>query len=185
MSSTPLAEAVGTPRSKDELEAGLAHIEAAPREAGTVELIVRRPRTGEREVLDVARLDPDLGLVGDRWIHGADPQRDEQLTLMSSRVVHLLARDRQLWPLAGDQLFVDLDLSVENLPPGTRLAVGGAVIEASPVPHTGCKKFRARFGLEAMRFVGSSRGKALQMRGINARIVTAGEVRPGDAIRKL
>lgn len=104
---------------------------------------------------------------------------------MSSRVVELLARDRSFWPLAGDQLIVDLDLSVENLPPGTRLAVGSAVIEASPIPHTGCKKFRARFGLDAMRFVGSARGKVLQMRGIKARILTAGEVRVGEPIRKL
>ena len=168
-----------------ELQEGLAHIEAAPRPSGTVVMIVRRPRSGEREVLDVARLDPAEGLVGDRWVRGAAPQRDEQLTLMSARVIELLAPERSLWPLAGDQLFVDFDLSLENLPVGTRLAVGTAVIEASPVPHTGCKQFRARFGLDAMRFVGSARGKALQMRGINARIVTAGDVRPGDTIAKL
>jgi MOSC domain-containing protein YiiM len=180
-----MADAAGELLSLEELEAGLAHIESAPREAGTVKLIVRRPRSGEREVLDVARLDPDRGLVGDRWLNGSNPQRDEQLTLMSSRVVELLARDLSLWPLAGDQLFVDLDLSVENVPPGTRLAVGSAVIEASPIPHTGCKKFRARFGLDAMRFVGSARGNALQMRGINARILKAGHVRVGEPIRKL
>lgn len=176
---------VGSPRSRPELEAGLGHIEAAPRASGVVMMVVRRPSSGEREVLDVARLDPDEGLVGDRWRHGKAPQRDEQLTLMSVRVIELLAGDRALWPLAGDQLFVDLDLSVANLPVGTRLAVGDAVIEASPVPHNGCKKFRTRFGLDAMRFVASPRGKQLQMRGINARVITAGNVCPGDAIRKL
>ena len=185
MSAKPLAAAVGAPRSTAELEAGVAHIEASPREAGTVQMIVRRPQRDEREVLELARLDPDHGLVGDRWVNGAKPQRDEQLTLMSSRVIDLLAGDRALWPLAGDQLFVDFDLSCENLPAGTRLALGEAVIEVSPVPHTGCKKFRARFGLDAMRFVGSPRGKTLQMRGINARIVSAGDVRTGDKILKL
>jgi MOSC domain-containing protein YiiM len=180
-----MPDAVAAPRSMQDLEAGLAHIEAAPQTSGAVVMIVRRPRSGEREVLDVARLDPEEGLVGDRWARGAAPQREEQLTLMSARVIELLAPERVFWPLAGDQLFVDFDLSLENLPPGTRLRIGTAVIEASPVPHTGCKKFRARFGLDAMRFVGSPRGKALQMRGINACIVAAGDVRPGDAIVKL
>jgi len=166
-----------------ELEAGLDRIRASPRDVGIVEMIVRRPRSGEREVLVSARLDPVAGLVGDRW--GAVPPRGEQLTLMNARTIALLAQDRERWPLAGDQLYVDLDLSVANLPPGARLAIGDAVIEASAEPHTGCRKFRARYGLDAVRFVGSKVGRELQLRGINARIVSAGDVRVGDAIRKL
>jgi hypothetical protein len=167
-----------------ELEAGLDLIRRSPRDSGTVEMIVRRPRSGEREVLSVARLEPSAGLIGDRW-GGASPPSGEQLTLMNSRAVALLAQDRARWALAGDQLYVDLDLSLANLPPGARLAVGEAVIEVSAVPHTGCRKFRARFGLDAARFVGSTVGHELQLRGINARIVAAGDVRVGDAIRKL
>jgi MOSC domain-containing protein YiiM len=115
----------------------------------------------------------------------AEPRRAEQLTVMSSRVIALLAQGRELWPLAGDQLYVDLDLSVHNLPPGTRLAFGSAVIEASDVPHTGCRKFRGHYGLDAVRFVGSPVGRELQLRGINASVVAPGEVRAGDIVRKL
>jgi hypothetical protein len=147
-------------------------------------MIVRRPRSGEREVLASARLDPASGLVGDRW-GAVTPPRGGQLTLMNSRTIALLAQDRARWPLAGDQLFVDLDLSISNLPAGTRLAVGDAVIEVSAEPHTPCRKFRERYGLDAVRFVGSNVGQELQLRGINARIVSAGDVRVGDVIRKL
>jgi len=167
-----------------ELEAGLDVIRASPRDVGTVEMIVRRPRSGEREVVASARLDPSAGLVGDRW-GAVTPPHGEQLTVMNSRTIALLAQDRARWPLAGDQLYVDLDLSLVNLPAGTRLAVGDAVIEVSAEPHTPCRKFRARYGLDALRFVGSKVGQELQLRGINARIVAAGDARVGDTIRKL
>jgi hypothetical protein len=167
-----------------ELEAGLDEIRAAPREAGAVEMIVRRPTSGAREVLASARLEPLVGLVGDRF-GAANPLRGEPLTLMSSRAVALIAGNRSRWPLAGDQLYVDFDLSGANLPPGTRLAVGGALIEVSAEPHTGCRKFRERYGIDAVRFVGSSVGKELQLRGINAHVVSAGDVRVGDIVRKI
>jgi len=167
-----------------ELEAGLDAIRSSPRDAGTIEMIVRRPASGEREVLTVGRLEPSAGLVGDRW--GArTPRQGDSLTLMSSRVVALLAQERARWPLAGDQLYVDLDLSGTNLPPGTRLAAGTAVIEVSAEPHTGCSKFRERYGIDAVRFVGSPVGKDLQLRGINANVVVAGDVQVGDLVRKL
>lgn len=172
-----------------ELEAGLDEVRAAPADTGRVELVLRRPAEGERELLDVAELDPEQGVVGDRWSqgkHGRAPKSaDTQLTLMSSRAAELVSGGRERWPLAGDQLYVDIDLSEENLPPGTRLAVGDAVVEISAVPHTGCKKFVQRFGKEAMLFVNSPEGRALRLRGVNARVVTAGAVRPGDEIRKL
>ena len=167
-----------------ELEAALPELERSPRERGTLELIVRRPSKGQREVLDAGRLDIEEGLVGDRWALGKR-QRAQQLTLMNSRLVALLAQSRDRWPLAGDQLYVDFDLSLEHLPPGTRLAIGAAQIEVSPEPHTGCRLFAERYGRDAQRFVGSERGHALQLRGINAWVVKGGEVRVGDAVRAL
>jgi MOSC domain-containing protein YiiM len=174
------------------LDAGLDVILAAPKDEGVVEMVVRRPREGEREVLREGLLDPAAGLVGDDWLARASrrspdgvPSPATQLTLMSARVIDLLAGDRSRWPLAGDQLFVDLDLSEENLPAGARLRVGEATIEVSDVPHTGCAKFTERFGREAIRFVNSPSRRALRLRGLNARVVEPGSVRPGDPICKL
>ena len=177
----------------EELEAELDRIRNAPADEGVVELIVRRPAEGEREVLQEGVLDPGEGLVGDRWsahrssrTQDGSPNRDTQLTLMSARVVDLVAAgDRQRWPLAGDQLYVDLDLSVENLPAGTRLALGSAVIEVTPEPHTGCAKFVARFGKDAHRFVNAKQHRHLRLRGLNAKVVEPGTVSRGDAISKL
>ena len=166
------------------LEAGLDEIRRAPHDDGKVELIVRRPAMDERETLTEAHLDEAAGLVGDDWRNrSADPAR--QVTVMNARAAALVATQRERWALAGDQLFVDLDLSGANLPPGTRLEVGSAVLEVSSAPHRGCKKFAARFGLEALRFVNSEAGYALNVRGINTRVVRGGVVRPGDVIRKL
>ena len=176
----------------DELQAGLDRIRLSPSTDGTVELIVRRPAADEREVLDEAELDALAGLVGDTWLERGSRATEDgsanpkaQLTVMNARLVDLVAGTRERWPLAGDQLFVDLDLSKENVPPGTRLALGTAVIEATDEPHTGCAKFSARFGSDALRFINSPQGRALQLRGINARVVTPGRVRQGDAIRKI
>jgi hypothetical protein len=176
----------------EELQAGLDAIRRSPTEAGTVELIVRRPAIGEREVIAEGTLDPEEGLVGDGWRArgsghredgSADP--DAQLTLINARLAALVARDPERRPLAGDQLFVDLDLSEDNVAAGTRLAVGSAVIEVTALPHTGCAKFSARFGSDALRFINSPTGRALHLRGINGRVVEPGVIRQGDAIRKL
>jgi hypothetical protein len=174
-----------------ELEAGLDVIRRAPKDEGVLELIVRRPRPGEREILEVGELDVRDGLVGDSWkdrssSRSADGRAhpDMQLNIMSSRVVALVSQDRERWPLAGDQLFVDMDLSAENLPPGTRLLMGTAEIEVTPEPHTGCAKFVERFGVDAMKFVNSELGRRLQLRGVNARVVRPGRIRVGDVAKK-
>lgn len=172
-----------------ELENGLAEIRRSPKTQGRLEMIVRRPAVGAREVLAEGQLDPAVGLVGDTWeqrgsTRTADGSRhpDMQINLMNARTVALIAQDRARWPLAGDQLFVDLDLSTANLPPGTRLAIGSAVLEVTAQPHTGCAKFVERFGLDAMKFVNSPVGRELCLRGINARVVHAGVVREGDPV---
>jgi hypothetical protein len=179
-------------RNAEELAAGLEVIRRSPATAGTVEMIVRRPAEDAREVVEAGELSPADGLAGDTWKErGSRSTRDGtanpdcQLTLMNARVVDLLADgDRDAWPLAGDQLFVDFDLSIENLPPGTRLAIGDAVVEVTEAPHTGCAKFSARFGSEALRFVNSPEGRALRLRGMNTRVVAGGMVRGGDAVEK-
>lgn len=175
-----------------ELEAGLDEIRRSPKDEGPLELIVRRPRVDEREVLEEGELDPSEGLVGDSWSERGSSRTpdgsahpDMQLNIMNARVISLVAQGRERWPLAGDQLYLDLDLSVENLPAGTRLALGEALIEVSAQPHTGCKKFVSRFGLEAMKFVNSGVGRELNLRGINARVIRRGLIRVGDVARKI
>ncbi len=165
------------------LEAGLDAIRRAPADAGRLELIVRRPAVNERELLGEATLDPEQGLVGDRWRPGRSGARDTQLTLINVRVATLVAGGEAGRELAGDQLYVDLDLTEANLP--ARLEVGSAVIELSAIPHLGCEKFSARFGDDARAFVNSPVGRELRLRGVNACVVTAGMVRVGDAIRRL
>jgi hypothetical protein len=176
----------------DQLEAGLETIRQSPKDDGVLELIVRRPQVGEREVLETGHLDPEDGLVGDTWKKRASSRSadglahpDMQLNIMNSRTVGLIAGEQGRWPLAGDQLFVDLDLSDENLPPWTRLALGEAVIEVTDQPHTGCGKFIARFGVDAATFVNSTVGRQLHLRGVNARVVRAGAIRVGDRVRKI
>src|SRR5215211_2842390 len=159
-----------THATADELQFGLDEIRRSPADRGTVELIVCRPAEDEREVLAEAVLDADEGLVGDMWrMRGSSRTEDGsahpgmQLTLMNVRAVAAVAGERERWPLAGDQLYVDLDLSLENLPPGTRLALGSAVIEVTDQLHTGCAKFTARFGSDAIRFVNQPSGRELRL----------------------
>jgi hypothetical protein len=175
-----------------QLEAGLDQIRQSPADDGRVELIVRRPTVDAREVLDEGRLDIDEGLVGDTWQSRSSDRTadgsahpDMQLNVMNARCVALLAGDPDRRQLAGDQLYVDLDLSGANLPPGTRLELGDAVIEVTHQPHTGCSKFSSRFGVEALRFVNSEVGKELRLRGLNAKVVQSGSVRAGDSVRKV
>jgi hypothetical protein len=173
------------------LEAGLDHIRQAPKDGGTLDLIVRRPAVGAREVLTVGDLDTHEGLKGDTWIirsssRTPDGSRhpDMQLNIMSARAVALVAQVPERWALAGDQLYIDMDLSEANLPPGTKLALGNAIVEVTSQPHTGCVKFVERFGVEAMKFVNSPVGRALRLRGLNARVVQPGTVRVGDTVSK-
>jgi hypothetical protein len=175
-----------------ELEAGLDLIRQSPANDGVLELIVRRPRVNEREVLEEGVLDLTEGLVGDSWkFRGSSrtpdnsPHPDMQLNLMNSRVICLIAQEKEHWPLAGDQLFLDLDLSVKNLPAGTQLALGSAIVEVTPYPHTGCQKFVSRFGLDAMKFVNSAIGRELCLRGINAKVVQGGTIRRGEPVKKI
>ncbi len=175
-----------------ELEAGVAAVQQAPKDKGTLDLIVRRPQSEAREVLTEGQLDLVEGLVGDNWrtrgssrTADGSAHPDMQLNIMNARAIALIAQDKDRWQLAGDQLFIDMDISTENLPAGTRLALGTAIIEVTPEPHTGCKKFVARFGLDAMQYVNSPIGKALRLRGLNAKVVQPGVIRVGDIVQKL
>ena len=178
--------------TRQELEAALDHLRQAPKDEGVLQLIVCRPNVDEREVLDEAELDIEKGLIGDTWlVRGSRKTPDGsahpemQINIMNARVTALVAQEKERWPLAGDQLYIDMDLSHENLPAGSRLAVGTAVLEVSALPHTGCRKFVSRFGVEAMEFVNSTVGKELCLRGINAKIIQGGIVKVGQRARKI
>jgi len=180
-------------RSTAELTAGLDHLRAAPADAGTVRLVVRRPDLGTREILEVGELTEADGLVGDTWLQRATSRAiadgrhlEAQVNVMSARMVGLLADTAAEQAFAGDQLYLDLDISHAGLPTGSQIAIGDeAVIEVTAKPHNGCKKFLNRFGQDAVDFVNSELGKELRLRGLNARVVTGGVVRSGDKVRRL
>lgn len=178
--------------SSEEVEIGVAEIKASPKDNGTLQMIVRRPETETREIINSGEISLINGLEGDNWKargssstpdNSADPEA--QITLMNSRVIDLLTKEKDLWQLAGDQLFVDMDLSIENLPPLSQIQIGSVILEISAKPHTGCKKFSGRFGVDALAFISTPLGKSLRMRGVNARVIQAGEIKVGDVARKL
>ncbi|MGI9579555.1 MAG: MOSC domain-containing protein [Microthrixaceae bacterium] len=178
---------------REALDEALESVLDAPADHGTLELVVRRPDVEEREILLTGRLTVAEGLEGDNWnrrgssrTSDGGPHPDMQLNVISARVSDLLADgDTELRALAGDQLHVDLDITESNLPPGTRLGLGSAVIEVTEQPHRGCAKFAARFGADARRWVNSGDGDGLRLRGLNARVVVEGDISPGDTITKL
>lgn len=176
----------------EELEAGLDHIRQSPKDNGTLEMIVRRPQVDEREKLDEGTLDLTEGLIGDNWksrgssrMADGSAHPDMQLNIMNARAIALLAQDKDRWQLSGDELFIDIDLTDKNLPAGTKLAIGEAIIQVTAEPHNGCKKFAERYGQDAVIFVNSPEGKKLHLRGINAKVIQGGKIRVGDKVRKL
>lgn len=179
-------------RTLAELEAGLGHVAAAPRERGTLEMIVVRPGEDRRATPTSAACTVHAGIAGDDWAargsrHTADGRAnpDQQIAVMNARYLDLVAGSRDRWPLAGDQLVVDLDLSDDHLAAGDRLRVGGVEVEVTPHAHTGCAKFRDRFGVEAVRFANGPEGRRLHLRGIYVRVVRPGVLHVGDTIERL
>ncbi len=181
-------------QTPEQLQSGLEHVRKAPCGEGKLVLLVRRPAPEERELLERGLLDTERGLLGDDWSQRPNAQTDDggpdpdaQITLMGARAAALVAggQDHERWASAGDQLYVDLDLGVANLPVGTRLAIGEAVLEVTAEPHLGCGKFSRRFGLDALKFVNSAVGRDLRLRGVNARVIESGEIAAGDGVRKL
>lgn len=177
--------------SMSELEAGMDYIRQSPKDLGVVKMIVRRPCDDQRETVEYAELDLLQGLIGDNWktrgskhMPDGSANPDAQITVMNARIIELVAQERERWALAGDQLYIDLDLGDDNLPPGSRLALGSAILEVSAQPHTGCRKFSDRFGAEAMKFINSPEGRRLHLRGINTRVVQGGVIRVGDVVKK-
>ena len=177
--------------NKSELERGIDEIKKSPSNIGKIELIVRRPSVGGREVVEKADLDITSGLVGDNWLErgtkrtrSSSVYSDMQINIMNSRCIALIAKSKDRWPLAGDQFFIDLDLSKENLPAGTVLEIGSAKLLITAEPHLGCKKFLERFGKDAVMLVNSDIGKAMNLRGVNARVLQAGTVQTGDTVKK-
>ena len=179
-------------RSAAELEAALPHIRQAPGSTGIIHLIVRRPAEDAREVLDEAEINEAEGVAGDTWNQRGSPTSpdggphpDAQITIMSARSAAVVIGPVERWPLAGDQIYADLDISHATLPAGAQLRLGDAILEVTAKPHRGCAKFAARFGRDALRFVNTGEGRDLRMRGVNCRVVEPGTVRVGDAVTRL
>ena len=175
--------------TRESLDARLPELRALDTEHGTLELIVVRPSEGERETPETAEITIEDGLVGDRWGPYVEADgslgREAQLTIASTHLLGLISEPER-WPLAGDNLLVDMGLNTESLPPGTRLAIGGTVVvQISELPHTGCAKFSARFGSDALKFINSPEGRQLRLRGVNAKVLAPGTIATGDTIRRL
>ncbi|CAN5191429.1 hypothetical protein BH20ACI2_BH20ACI2_07650 [soil metagenome] len=175
-----------------EIDAGIGGVLEDPKETGRLELIVCRPAVGKREILPTGYLDSEQGLIGDNWLKRGSSRTSNgrghpemQLTIMNYRFAMLIAGSPHRVPFAGDQLFVDLNLSGENLPPGSHLLIGSTAVEVTAIPHLGCKNFVERFGLDAMRFANSDFGRKHHLRGINARVIESGPIKQGDAVRRI
>lgn len=176
----------------EELHRGLGEIRRSPTDEGRLKAIVIRPAVNERISLMECQISPELGVHGDNWAMGCwkslpngKPHPDVQVSIMNARAIALIAQQEERWPLAGDNLYLDLDLSAENLRPGQRLALGSAILEITPIAHNGCKKFGERYGADAVTFVNSDLGKQLHLRGIYARILESGVIRVGDVAGKI
>ncbi len=176
--------------SLDELHRGLPEIIRSPKDQGTLKAIVIRPATDERVSLTQCDISPEHGVHGDNWAKGCwlelpdgSPHPDVQIAIMNSRFIDLIAQEQERWPLAGDQLFVDL--SKANRPPGQQSSRCSAVIEITAVPKKGCLKFVDRFGADSVKLVNSDEGKTLRLRGIYAKIIKAGTINVGDELKKL
>ncbi len=178
-------------RPLTELETSLEEIQRSPADDGELRHIVRRPARDERETVGTAELDVDRGLIGDDWLARGSKMNDDgsaflgaQVTLMNARLAAAIAGQPEAWSIAGDQLYVDFDLSETNLPAGSQVRIGEAILEISVTPHTGCAKFSGRFGLDALKFVSTPVGRQLRLRGVNTRIVRGGTIRVGDKVGK-
>ena len=176
----------------EELEAGLLEILESPKDEGPLEMIVKRPNVDQREIIEFGEVTQTDGLLGDNWKNKGSSKTkdgsalmDVQLTIMNARCIQLLAQNKNRWSLAGDQLYVDMDLSEENLPIGSKLSIGSSIIEVTAIPHTGCKKFVQRFGKEAVIFVNSEIGIKNHLRGINAKVLKSGKFKTGDLVKKI
>lgn len=179
-------------RTSEQLQAEYDAMENSPSDNGQVKMIVCRPDKGERTVLAEATFNIEVGLIGDNWLARGSRHTEDgtahpgmQVAIMNSRVIELIAEDESRWQLAGDQLYLDLDLSAENLPVGQRIALGSVILEVTDVPHNGCGKFTERFGSGATRFVNSTAVRALRMRGVNTRVVQGGTLSVGDGVKKV
>lgn len=178
--------------SKEQINEKLPYIMESPKDNGILSFIVIRPGVDDRKLIQEGQLSSTEGLIGDSWNqrpsrHTPDnsPYIENQVTIMNKRVIESIAQNEERQLLAGDQLFVDFDLSEENLPPGSRLQIGNAIVQISHVPHNGCGKFKERFGSEALKFVNSEMGKANHFRGLNAKVIKEGKIQTGDPVAKL
>ena len=178
--------------TETEILDGLTEVRKSPQDNGSLSAIVIRPASNERLSLQHCRLSPEGGTEGDAWARGCwmtlpdgSPHPDVQICIMNSRMIDLVAGDRDRWELAGDNLFVDLDLSRTNLQAGQLLSIGECVIEITEQSHNGCARFCQRFGAPALKVVNSPTGKKLRLRGIYAKVIKAGDVRVGDLITKV
>ncbi|MEM7334639.1 MAG: MOSC domain-containing protein [Chloroflexota bacterium] len=175
-----------------QLNEGIPVILESPKNNGRIDLITIRPATNERVLKDEVEISIENGVEGDNWkTRGSNSMPDKssnpeaKITIMNSRVIKHITQSDSGWEWAGDQFFVEMDLSEENLPAGQQLQLGTAVLEVSAVPHTGCAKFVARFGKDAHKFVNNQYGRSQRFRGVNLKVIKGGTVKVGDTAQKI